>query len=122
MLINLQPFANPIRLEVCLGDERHPAGTALDCAKKLEGMRTTLGILAESNQHGLFVRREELNWSFEMRYTAAADWQEFVERPSFGSLEVDPDLLAAALERPDGCVISTEDDLAQSFGPISLKS
>ena len=115
MLINLQPFARPINLEVRLGDEREPAGTALDCAEKLVSMKGSLLALAASITDGLFALRDEMHWQFEMRYPTSAEWQDFIDRPSFGGVEADQELIDAALERPDGCVVSTEDDLAQSY-------
>ena len=89
MLINLQPYAEPIRLDVCLGDERRRAGIAWDSDEKLECMKAALRELAGSGASGLFVARQEFQWRCEMRIPTPEAWQEFLDRPSFCSVEAD---------------------------------
>ncbi len=50
-----------------------------------------------------------------MQYHSAADWQEFLDRPTCGGADVDQKLLDATFAQQDGYVVSTEDDLAQSY-------
>jgi hypothetical protein len=115
VLINLQPYARPINLEVRLGGQRRQAGIALENPEKLEDMKQSLLEVAGSVAAGWFSPRDELKWQFEMRYPTPEDWQEFLDRPSNGGVEADQKLLETALERTDGYVCSVEDDLAQLY-------
>jgi len=99
-------------LEVRLGGERRPAGIAEDDLAKRESMRQALRTVAELTRAGLFSLRNEAVWRFELQFQSPADWTEFVDKPSCGGVEADQELLDAALSRPDGCVILTEEDLA----------
>ena len=115
LLINLQPYARPINLGVRLGGERRDAGIALENTEKLEDMKASLRTVTEDVAAGLFSMRNELKWQFEMQYPTPADWREFLDRPSNGGIEADPELIEDALGRPDGYVYSVEDDLAQAY-------
>lgn len=115
MLVNLQPYGKPINLEVRLGDERRQVGIAWDSVEKLGNMNASLRELVKSVTAGLFALRHEAHWQFEMWLQTPADWQGFLDRPSFGSVEADQELLDSALAHPDGYVVTTEDDLAQSY-------
>jgi len=111
LLINLQPFARPMKLEVLLGEERHVAGIAEDNEEKRHAMKASLRRVAGLAEEGLFALRHEVLWEFEMIHTAPDDWAEFVNKPTFGRIEADQELLDAAMSRPDGNIILTEEDL-----------
>ena len=115
MLINLQPYARPINIEVRVGGESRQAGIAGDIAEKLVAMKASLRVVAKLVGSGLYSLREEAEWQFEMQYHSAADWQEFLDRPTCGGADVDQKLLDATFAQQDGYVVSTEDDLAQSY-------
>jgi len=115
LLINLQPYAEPISIEVHVGGERRQAGIARDIAEKLVAMKASLRTLAELVESGLFSLLDEVKWQFEMQYHSLEDWQEFLDRPTCGGAEVDRKLLDAAFARQDGYIISTEDDLALMY-------
>ena len=122
MLINLQPYARPIDIEVRAGGERRQAGNARDIDEKLVAMKASLGVIAELVRNGLFSLRNEAKWRFEMQYHSPADWQEFLDRPTCGGAEVEQELLDAAFAQQDGYVVSTEDDLAQSYERLNWPS
>ncbi len=115
MLINLQPYARPINIEVRVGGERRQAGIARDTADRLVAMKASLHTVDELVENGLFSLRDEVKWQLEMQYHSAADWQEFLHRPTCGGADVDQKLLDATFAQQDGYVVSTEDDLAQSY-------
>ena len=102
-------------LEVRLGGERRPAGIAEDDPAKCENMRQALRTVAELARAGLFSLRNEAMWQFEVQFQSPADWTEFVDKPSCGGVEADQELLDAALLRPDGCIILTEEDMASVY-------
>jgi hypothetical protein len=115
LLINLQPYARPMRIEARFGNERRKVGTAQDSAEKLRAMRESLRRIAEMVAAGLFSLRDEAQWIFQMEYEFAKDWKEFTEKPNCGGIEADLQQLAAAFERADGCVVLTEEDLAAVY-------
>jgi hypothetical protein len=115
LLINLQPYARPINIEVRVGGESRQAGIARDIAEKLVAMKASLRVVAKLVGSGLYSLREEAEWQFEMQYHSAADWQEFLDRPTCGGADVDQKLFDATFAQQDGYVVSTEDDLAQSY-------
>jgi hypothetical protein len=115
LLINLQPYAKPMQVEVLLGDERRALGTAQDSVEKREEMRGALRRVAETVADGLFALRDQAKWRFEMEFTSEPDWREFIEKPTFGGVQADLRPIADALARPDGSVILTEDNLGEIY-------
>ena len=99
-----------------LGDERRDAGLAWEDEPKREDMLSSLRSLGGLTSGGLYSLRREAKWRLEMHYSSAEDWSEFVERPSNGGIEADDSLLESAFERPDGWVVTTEQDLAMVYG------
>ena len=115
LLINLQPYAEPMQVEVRIGGERRTVGTARDCDDKQADMRASLCRLAEVVEAGLFALRAESHWRFEMEFPTAEDWREFAEKPSCGGIDADARQLAAVLAQPDGAVIVSDDELAAVY-------
>ena len=115
MLINLQPYAKPMQVEVRVGDARRAVGTAQDSAEKRVNMRESLLRVDEAVAAGLFSLRDEAKWRFQMEYSTEEDWKEFAEKPTCGGIEADPRQLDEAFVRSDGWVILTEDDLASVY-------
>jgi hypothetical protein len=115
LLINLQPYATPMQVEVLAGTALRTIGTAQDSSEKRASMRASLQRVAEAVGAGLFSLREETTWQFRMEYTSAEDWKEFAERPTCGGINADMRRLDEALARPDGRVLLTEDDLAAVY-------
>ena len=85
------------------------------------GAVLTLGVLfsgllpwldGELAAAGLFSLRHEALWQFEIQFLSHAAWAEFGNKPTCGGIESDPELLDAALSRPDGRIILTEENLA----------
>lgn len=60
-------------------------------------MRSSREALAASIRAGRFVARAELSTVLEFHYHSEDDWNEFLARPRTGTVEADPDVLAAAL-------------------------
>lgn len=99
-------------LEVRLGDDRRPVGNAQDCPIKIADMKAALRTVAELVAAGLFSLRHEALWQFEIQFLSQAAWAEFGNKPTCGGIESDPESLDAALSRPDGRIILTEENLA----------
>jgi hypothetical protein len=115
VLINLQPHAKPMRVDVCVDGETRPIGSARDTEEKQVDMRSSLRTLESLVAAGMFRQLAEGVWSFEMHYTDLGDWRAFVEKPTCGGVEVQQEQLEAALQREDGRVITAEEDLARVF-------
>ena len=102
-------------LEVCLGERRIPVGVARDLPDKLVNMKQALRALAELTAAGLFSLRGNAAWEFQNQFWSPPDWREFIERPACGGVEADQGVLEAALARPDGYVLLTEENLAAVY-------
>jgi hypothetical protein len=122
LLINLQPYAKPMQVEVRFGDDRREVGTAQDNADKRRNMRESLRRIDEMVAAGLFSLRDKANWRFRMEYSSEEDWKEFTEKPTCGGIEADPQQLDEAFAHPDGWVITTEDDLASVYERLDAAS
>ena len=114
-LINLQPYAERMDVEVRFGDERSLAGSAVDCPAKLADMQAALRSVSELTTAGLFSLRDQTKWHFETQIASPEEWAEFVTKPTCGGIEADSERLAAALARPDGCIVLTEPNLAAVY-------
>ena len=115
MLVNLQPYAKSMNLEVRLGDERHPAGVALDNANMQEDMRASRRTLAGLSASGLFSLRREIFFELEFHFPSREDWTEFVGRPRAGGFEADHELLDSAHSRGDGRIVAIEEVVAGAY-------
>ena len=51
-------------------------------------------------------------WQFEMQFPSAADWKDFVEKPTCGGIESDQEQLDAALSQTDGSIVIVEENFA----------
>ena len=119
-MVNLQPFAEPMRVEARLGDETRSIGSAWDTDEKQAAMLSALGAVDSLAEAGLFRKLAEAVWSFEMHHTDLAAWRGFVEKPTRGGVEVDQELLDEALRREDGRVVTFEEDLARLFERLDV--
>ncbi|NIM01194.1 MAG: hypothetical protein GTN89_10195 [Acidobacteria bacterium] len=115
MLINLQPYAQPIRIEVHQAAAAHEAGVVFENEEKREDMRSSLREVKQAVADGLFALKREIHWQLEMRYRTRDEWDEFLERPSHGGIEADEEAIHAALARPRDSVLTIEDDSARLY-------
>ena len=115
LLINLQPFAKPMRVEMRIGAQRRVVGSAQDSADKRADMRAALRRVAEMVAAGRFSLCDEVSWRFQMEHWSEEDWNEFAEKPDCGGVEADPRQLDEALAHTEGCVILTEYNLASVY-------
>ncbi len=105
-------------LEVRIGDDRRPAGIALDDADALEDMKHSHRMLAEMEEAGLFSLQDEIVFSFHFHFLTAEDWKVFLERPKAGGLEADEDLLNRVFAPdgpPDARIVGTEQCVARAY-------
>ena len=115
LLINLQPYAEPIRVDVRFGDRRKTVGTALDAVEKLIDMREAWRRVDEAVRAGIFEPRRNAPWRFEMEYANAEDWLVFADKPNCGGIHADARRLDEAFAHPDGGVITSEDNFAAVY-------
>ena len=118
LLINLQPYAQPIRIEVYRDAAVQEAGVVFENAEKRKDMRSSLREVERAVERGLFALLRETRWQLEMRYRARDEWNEFLERPSHGGIEADETSIHEALEAPNESVLTTEDDYARLYGRL----
>lgn len=102
-------------LEVRLGSERRPAGTAFDNPPSREDMRLSLRKLTELTAAGLFSLRHETFYNLEFHFLLREDWSAFLTRPRAGGLEADLDLIETALSLDDGRIIAVEEIVAGAY-------
>jgi hypothetical protein len=115
LLVNLQPLGESMDLEVRLGAERPGTGRVFDDEEAQEDMKSAHRTLAALADEGLFTLHDTTTFRLEFHFHTAEDWREFLARPKAGSVEADPQLLAAALAHPQGSIVTTEQTSATTY-------
>ena len=114
-MVNMQPLNGAMPIEMRLGDERRPNGTAFDDSTATEDMASSRRVLAELTAAGLFSLQFEIPYEMEFHITSPGAWAEFLERPKAGKVEADLNLLDRALMSADGRVIVHETGVAGAY-------
>ena len=107
-----------MKLEAQLGSDRRPAGIALDNLTTQEDMRLARQWLVRLTDAGVLSLRSEIRYELEFHFCSPEAWSEFVQRPKFGGLEADQDLLdkaVAASADDNGRIIATEVGFASAY-------
>ena len=115
LLVNMQPYARPMEVEVRFGADRRTAGVAHDSDAKLEDMRASWRTVADLTAAGLFALRGESTCAYEFHFPGSKEWQEFVEKPNPIAIEAKSALLKEALACPDGLIVVTEENLGRLY-------